>query len=297
MPKFGVSIYSISSLIMSGQITPAEGVRWLCENGAETIEIVPFGIDLVGTPGLIDEFKKISGEFKIPIENYSLNANFLGLSKEEYDAEVVRVKEHMDAAFKLGVSTMRIDSASFRRPYASNTTENFQKELPLIIETYEMLCDYAAPHGVTVLLENHGFHINGAERTRQVLLGVNRPNFAHQLDVGNYACVDDRPEIAVMRNVDKAKVVHMKDFYIRDWNHYPGECEEYGDRKWIRTLNGNYLRGSITGHGDLNLRHIMKVIKDSGFDGSMFIEYEGMEEPKFGTFLSLQNMKRLWSEV
>ena len=53
MPKFGVSLYSVSRKIMNGEWTAMQGIRWLAENGAEVIELVPFGIDFIKEPELI----------------------------------------------------------------------------------------------------------------------------------------------------------------------------------------------------------------------------------------------------
>ena len=43
MPKFGVSIYSVCRKFYSKEWTPMQGIRWLAEQGAEAIELVPFG--------------------------------------------------------------------------------------------------------------------------------------------------------------------------------------------------------------------------------------------------------------
>lgn len=298
MPRFGVSIYSISRKITEGEISPVEAVRWLCENGAEVIELVPFGIDLVGKPELISELLNEVKKHGVPIANYSLNANFLLLSNDEYDAEMARVKQHIDAAAKLGVPSIRIDSAGFCRPIRENTTENFQKELPLIVKTYEELCDYAKQYCLTVLLENHGFHANGAERVRQLLTSVNRDNFGHQLDVGNYICVDDIPEVSVKKMIPFAKTLHMKDFYLRKWDRDPGGVVEFKcNNSWFHTVSGNFIRGSMLAQGDLDMWCIIKTIKDYGYDGDIFVEYEGMEDCEYGTKVSLENLKRIWNEV
>ena len=296
MPKFGVSIYSISRKIISGEITPVEGVKILSDFGAQTIELVPFGFDMIKDPSLIDKFLKVSDETKVPIENYSLNANFLLISDEEYKAEVSRVKQHIDVADKLSIPTIRVDCAGFRRPIHENTIENFQKELPLIIDTYENLCEYANKYNITVLIENHGFHANGAERVRQILTSVKAKNFSHQLDTGNYVCVDDCAVAAVKKVMEFATTIHMKDFYIR--TNDPGDATQFDcSGSWFRSVSGKYLRGSIMGQGDLDIPTIMGLIKQPGFDGNIYIEFEGMEDCLYGTKVSLDNMIRIYDSV
>ncbi|MBQ8576825.1 MAG: sugar phosphate isomerase/epimerase [Clostridia bacterium] len=298
MRRFGISIYGVSRKIRTGEFTPIEAFERICNMGAEVVELVPFGFDFTEDRSLIGKFKTASRETGVPLGNYSLNANFLMLTKDEYAAEMKRVKTHMEAVSELGIPTMRVDSAAYRRPMTENTMEKFQEELPLIVETYESLCDFAKPLGITVLFENHGFHANGSERVRQILTSVHRDNFGHQMDVGNYTCVDDIPEIAAKKMIPFAKTVHMKDFYIRPAHRDPGGAAEFDcENSWFRSVNGTFLRGSILAQGDIDIWDIMRTIKHSAFDGDIFLEYEGMEECEYGTQVSFNNMKRIYEEV
>jgi sugar phosphate isomerase/epimerase len=62
-------------------------------------------------------------------------------------------------------------------------------------------------------------------------------------------------------------------------------------------MAGKYLRGAILGQGDLDIPMIIGDIKRSGFDGDIFIEYEGMEDCLYGTKVSLDNLKRIWEQI
>ena len=298
MIRFGISIYGVSRKIYTRELTPIRAFERICEMGAEVVELVPFGFNLVDTPELRPKFKEASKSLSVPIGNYSLNANFLMLSPEQYAAELARVKTHIDMVSDMEIPTIRVDSAAFSRPMCENTMEKFQEEMPLIVDTYEQLCDYAKPLGITVLLENHGFHANGSERVRQIMTSVKRDNFGHQLDVGNYTCVDDIPEIAVKKMIPFAKTVHMKDFYLRPAHRDPGGAADFRcENSWFRSVNGTFLRGSILAQGDLDIWDIMRTIKTSSFDGDIYLEYEGMEECEYGTHVSFANMKRIFEEV
>lgn len=298
MRRFGISIYGVSRKIRSGELTPIAAFNKICDMGAEVVELVPFGFNLVTTPELKGEFKAASASRGVPIGNYSLNANFLMLDKERYEAEIERVKSHIEMVSDMEIPTIRVDSAAFSRPMSENTMEKFQAELPLIVETYERLCDYAKPLGITVLLENHGFHANGSERVRQILTSVKRDNFGHQMDVGNYVCVDDIAEIAAKKMIGFAKTIHMKDFYLRPAHRDPGGAEEFNcEDSWFRSVNGTFLRGSILAQGDIDIWDVMRTIKISNFDGDIYLEYEGMEECEYGTAVSFSNMKRIYGEV
>lgn len=298
MRRFGISIYGISRKIRSGELSPTEAFNKICDMGAEVVELVPFGFNLVKTPELKKELKAASAARGVPIGNYSLNANFLMITDEQYQAELERVRSHIDMVSDMEIPTIRVDSTAFRRPMSENTIEKFQADMPLIVRTYESLCDYAKPLGVTVLLENHGFYANGADRVRQILTSVKRDNFGYQLDVGNYVCVDDMPEIAAKKMISFAKTVHMKDFYLRPPHRDPGGAEDFNcEDSWFCSSCGTFLRGSILAQGDLDIWDIMRTIKTSDFDGDIYLEYEGMEECEYGTRISFANMKRIYGEV
>ena len=296
--RFGISIYGVSRKIRTGEMSPVRAFERICEMGAEVVELVPFGFNLVETPELKAEMRAASARCGVPIGNYSLNANFLMLTPEKYREEMARVKKHIEMTSDMEIPTIRVDSAAFSRPMSENTIEKFEEELPLIVSTYEELCDYAKPLGLTILLENHGFHANGSERVRQIMTSVKRDNFAHQLDVGNYTCVDDIPEIAIKKMIGFAKTIHMKDFYIRPAHRDPGGAVEFNcENSWFRSVNGSFLRGSILAQGDIDIWDVMRTVKNSSFDGDIYLEYEGMEECEYGTQVSFSNMKRIYNEV
>ena len=288
MPKFGTSIYSVVKALNNKTLTPEDAVRWLCENGSEVIEIVPFGgINLVSDSTMADRLRAAADEFGVKIDNYSDGASFLGKTSEETKAEMERVKTIIKAASQLGISTCRFDVVAGRTP-EQLVIEEFLKDLPVIVQAYTELSEFAKNYGIKMMNENHGFHLNGAERVRLVMQNVDSDNFGHQLDVGNYICVDDTPEIVVKQMMPFATTVHMKDFYVRRNNPGAG---------WFRSRGGQYLRGSIVGQGDLDMTHIVRDIKTYGFDGNIYVEFEGAEDPLHGAKTSMENVKRLWEAV
>ena len=296
MPKFGVSIYSISRNIINGKVTPEQAVEWLCEQGTEVIEMVPFGIDLLADKGLAKRMRTVADKYNVPIDNYSVGADFLKKTDVELAEEIERVKSHIVAGKELGISTFRSDCTGYDRPIEQNTIEKFIEELPIITNTYDILAEYAASLGIKLLIENHGYHANGAERVRLILKGVKSDNFGHQLDIGNYICMDDKPEITVNKMLPFATVVHMKDFYVRQTD--PGDAEQFDlSGSWFRSTGGQYLRGAVFGQGDLDVMGIARSVKASGFDGNIYIEFEGIEDCFYGTKVSLDNLKRIYAEV
>ncbi|CDQ38402.1 MULTISPECIES: sugar phosphate isomerase/epimerase family protein [Virgibacillus] len=288
--KVGLSTYSLLDAINSGEMTVLDIVEWIKENGGEHMEIVPYGFTLVDNPNLADAIKEKAVKEGIELSNYALPANFVQPTDEEFHAEVNRLKAHVDLIRRMGIKHMRHDVTAFTLPPEKRTIEYFENSLPQIIEGSRQIADYAAAFGITTTIENHGMAVQHSDRVHRVIQMVDRPNFKTTLDIGNFLCVDEAPIVGVKKNLPYASLIHFKDFYYRPFYQNPGEG------KWIKTANNNYLRGSIFGHGDIELREIIKLIKNAGYDGYITLEFEGMEECKQASKIGMANIKRLWDE-
>ncbi|WP_169087386.1 sugar phosphate isomerase/epimerase family protein [Paenibacillus sp. PL91] len=288
--KIGLSSYSLLTAIKAGELTILDAIRWIADNGGEHMEIVPYGYTLVDNPELADAVRETAKEAGIALSNYSMPANFVQDTDELFDEEVARVKQHVDLVYRLGMNHMRHDVTAFTLPADKMTIKWFEDHLHLMVKGSQLIADYAAQYGITTTIENHGFSVQSSDRVQRVLLAVDRPNFKTTLDVGNFMCVDENPIIGVKKNLPFASLIHFKDFYFRPYDQHPGG----GD--WFLTSNGNYLRGAIVGHGDIEIRKIVKLIKQSGYDGYITIEFEGMEECKSASRIAMDNLRRFWDE-
>ncbi|WP_026486666.1 sugar phosphate isomerase/epimerase family protein [Caldanaerobius polysaccharolyticus] len=286
--KIGVSTYSLSKLIYSRVMDVLDVIQWIADNGGEHVEIVPFGFDLFKNPELVDAIRKKAEDVGIDISNYAIGANFIQKTEQDYENEIKRVMGEVDVAYRLGVKFMRHDVAW--RPLPEVTVKQLDEDLPRLAEACRRIADYAAQYGITTSVENHGFFIQGSERVQRLIHAVGRPNFKTTLDVGNFLCVDEDPVVAVKKNLPYASMIHLKDFYYRPFYRNPGEG-------WFQTAGGNFLRGAIVGHGDIDMWSVIKAIKRYGYDGYISIEFEGMEDCRVGSKIGLDNARRIWNEV
>jgi sugar phosphate isomerase/epimerase len=124
----------------------------------------------------------------------------------------------------------------------------------------------------------------------RLVQAVGRPNYKTTLDVGNFLCVDEDPVDAVRKNIPFASMVHLKDFYYRPADRDPGEG-------WFPTASGNHLRGAIVGQGDIDMWKVIEVVRKSGYDGYVSIEFEGMEDCRLGSKIGMENARRIWDSV
>ena len=302
--KTGISSYCLSPAMHDGA-TIYDVIDYAVGIGCEHIEFVPFY-----TPFVIEKEKRIDEKYiesvrkkcadsGIEISTYSVNADLISPDADVRKSEIERVKLHIDAAQKLGLKWMRHDIASFRRPFSSNTPENFEKELPLMLEGVRTLYEYAQEKGINTTLENHGFFCNGADRLIRIITASGCENLKMTLDVGNFLCVDDDPVASVKKCIKYAQIIHFKDFYIRKKDRLPRQTEMFNcnNGSWFETIGGRMLRGSILGQGDIDIPEIIRVIKGSDFDGYLSLEFEGMEECHLGTEISMNMTKGLFATI
>jgi sugar phosphate isomerase/epimerase len=281
----GMSSYSFSSAIAAGDLDILGVIDWIGTSKAEHLEIatVGLGADLLTQPELIDTIRQRAADRGVKLASYVVGASFRGPDAAEQIAEV---KAQLDVAHRLGITRLRHDVVEWA--WRESDLAELEKTFTQIVPACQEIADYAAERGIETSVENHGFCINNSERVRRLMHQVDRPNFGTTLDIGNFLCVDDSPVAAVAQNVQYASVVHLKDFYVRRTE--PG-------RGWLKTLAGNYIRGSILGFGDLEIQRILRIIKESGYDGPLSIEFEGLENPLVAAEIALENAERIWAEV
>lgn len=299
---FGISSYCLDRVIESGQMTLPEAIDWAASQGAECMELVPFSFRFDDPKtrkideALIKSTVKRAADAGIQLANYSVLSDLCKEDEAEWEAEIARVCHEVDIAAQLGIPRMRHDISAFRRPLGENGLEPFDRLLPRMVEGAKRITEHARQLGLVTMIENHGFFVNGCDRVERVLRGVNDDNYRLLLDTGNIACMDEDPEVAAARLAGQAEAVHLKDFYIRKRD--PGDSTQFDcGGHWFRSLHGRYLRGAILGQGDLDVWAMLGAIKNAGFDGPLVIEFEGLEEARYATSVSLSNARRIWNQV
>ncbi len=286
--KIGVSSYSFSGLTRTGKMSLFEVIEKAKEIGFDVIEfsglVLPDGETL---KSFAPKVKAKCAEVGIEMGNYTIGADFINGSNGDLDAEIERVKGEVDIAVLLGSPGMRHDATrGFPADYNSQA-KSFDDALPILVKGCRAITEYAAQFGIKTMVENHGFFCQDSERVEKLISAVNHENFGALVDMGNFLCVDESPYEAIGRMMPYAFHVHAKDFHIKSG------MEPSPGPGWIFTRGGNYIRGAIIGHGNVPIYQCIKVMKKSGYDKTLSIEFEGLEEPLKGIEMGFNNLKKL----
>lgn len=283
--KIGVSSYSFQQLISSGKETQLSIMKAAKDMGFDGIEF----IDLSPAEGVSEAeyaamIREESEKLSLPVTAYTISANLL--NDTGLDAEVERICNKVDVAEILGAKIMRHDAA-WGMPENMKASAGFEQILPTLVDGCRRVTEYAQAKGITTCIENHGFFCQDSERVEKIITGVGNSNFGVLLDIGNFCCVDENSASAAGRLAPYIKHVHAKDFHIKSGNGLnPG-------KGFFKSRGGNYLRGSIIGHGDIPVMQCISIAKNSGYDGFVSIEFEGLENCLDGIEIGLENLRKM----
>lgn len=277
--KFAVSSYSFSQYIRAGKLTQLDTIAKAKEMGFDAIEFT----DLEAPEGVseLDYAKQIREECEkcgLPVSNYTVGADFL---KPDVEAEIARVQKKVDVAAVLGAPGLRHD-ATWQRPASPH---GFVSILPVLAAPIRRVTEYAAEKGIRTMVENHGFFVQDADRVEALINTVDHPNFGWLCDMGNFLCADEDPAVACGKAAPYAFYAHAKDFIVKS-----GKETDPG-KGFFMSRAGNYLRGTIVGHGAVPVAQCLRVLKNAGYDGYVSIEFEGMEDCLTGISIGLENLK------
>ncbi len=295
--KFGFSSYSFYQRLRTGQMSVLDAMDWVAQSAGDHLEIAT--VSLASEMGKDDSGFDTNEELHaallaksaatgVELSNLVIPADFVQDCVADLETELARVKRYVDVADRLGMKLFRHDVAKWA--HRVDAIDEYEKLLPTLVAASKEIAQYAAQFGIVTSIENHGMMVNASERVRRFLYLVDEPNFKTTLDVGNFLCVDEDPVTAVQRNISQASIVHLKDFYIRS------AAANVGDG-WLHTPGDRYIRGSIVGYGDMDMPAVLAAVKNSGYDGYVSIEFEGIEDCLLGCERGLANTQRILAGV
>ena len=283
--KIGVSSYSFQQLIGSGEETQLSIIKKAAQMGFDGIEFT----DLDCPAGVSEEdyaaqIRQECEKYSLPVIAYTVSANLL-----KCEGEAHRIMKKLDVARILGAPLLRHDTA-WGYEGADKSFRGFENALPEIAARCIEITVYARSLGIATMTENHGTFCQESSRIERIINTVADPNFGALIDIGNFACADENSACAVGRLAPYAKHVHAKDFHIKSGNGPdPGEG-------FFRSRGGNYLRGAVIGHGEIPVCQCLDILKRSGYDGYVSIEFEGMEDCLKGIKIGLDNLRKYIGE-
>lgn len=267
--KLGISSYSFKNVMNTEGLSyidicdkaKAMGFEGIEFSGIETEKYSHGESDLECAVNIAKHCKEIGLE----VINFAVGANFLNEDKE---AEMKKLFHSVDLAEALGAPVMRHDVCyKLPKKHLYNWEDAMEEMAPYI----RRVTEYAASKGIRTCTENHGYIFQAPNRVEALIRAVGSENYGWLCDMGNFLCADADPLKSVAIAAPYTFHVHAKDFIFKS-------AAEGKPDGFVTTTGGNFLRGTVLGHGIVPVKECIGILKKAGYDGWLSLEFEGLED-------------------
>ena len=278
--KTAVSMWSFVGDFQEGKIDAEGFVRKAKELGAEGVELLDFfWKDRNAEIGAVKSALK---ELGMPVCTWAVGNNFVSTDPADREASLRTIQGGVEEAVNLNSRVVRVFSGSLMEGIS------FEDALGWIVEGLSAGAAYAIAQGVVLGLENHGALAGRSDQVKTILGRVASPALGANIDTGNFLLVNQAPHEAVADLARFTVSVHLKDF--------KAVPDDYKGTTYM-AFDGTRYAGTVIGEGDVDLRACLQSLKDAGYQGYLSIEYEGEEDAAQSVAQSIENTRRILSQL
>ncbi len=257
--KLSCNLYSFNIPLRNGQMTLDQVLEFCANLGFDAVD--PTAYYFPNYPELPNDtyvyhIKRKAFQLGLDISGTGVRNDFTLPQPERRKADVDLVKKWVGFTVRLGAPVLRV--------FAGKGVPQGHREEEVqgwVVEALRECTDYAAKHGVMIVLQNHADFIQTAEQVLRILRLVNSEWLAVNLDIGSFRTGDPYAEIA--------KVAP----YAATW--------QIKEKMFI---NGKEV------HTDL--RRIIRIVEEAGYRGYLPIETLGEGDPRLKVPKFLDEVKR-----
>ena len=151
-----------------------------------------------------------------------------------------------------------------------------------IADGMSRLAEYAAKMKINIIIENHGLFSSDATLIAGIIKEVNMPNFGAFPDFGNW-CLSAK------------------------WGTTQGECDKVYDRyqgvaellPYAKAVSAKSYNFNEQGEDTkIDYYKMLRIVKNSDYEGYIGIEYEGMEKGEHeGIMITKALMEKVWNSI
>lgn len=197
----------------------------------------------------------------LEITGTGIRNDYTNPDPEKRKADVQMIKQWIEVAAKLGAPVIRVFSGVIRpKEYTWNQIATW------MVKDIRECVEYGQKHGVIVAIQNHNDFIQTADDVIKIMKMVNMEWFGLILDIGSYHQGDPYTQIA-------QTVQYAVNWQVKE--------NIFVDGVEVKT----------------DLKRLFKIIKESGYRGSLPIETLGKGNPKEKVSKFLKEVQQALKEV
>lgn len=178
----------------------------------------------------------------------------------------------VNAAKILGCHSIRVNA------FGASDRDTFRSAM---IDGMGRLSDYAAKENINIVIENHGLFSSDAKLVTEIIKQVNNSNVGTLPDFGNW-CLS-------------AKWGSTKQDCSEAYDIYQGVSEFLPFAKGVSAKSYNFNNEGE--HTSIDYYKMLKMVKDSGYNGYIGIEYEGDLPEHEGILLTKALIEKVWDSL
>lgn len=263
--KYDISLaqFSLASEFFTGKHNTLEfPERAKNEFGVDIVEYVSmFFADKMNDAAFFKELKQRTDD--LGVTNHLImvdDENIANLDKTKRDHAVESHYKFVDAAKVLGCSSIRVNLGSLEQ------TGTAEEVADAALEGYGKLLEYGDQHDMNIIVENHNGHSSNAKWLANIMKEVNHKRAGVLPDFGNFCVNRTKPKTMDLAGFMNTKCLEYYDTYL-------GIEELMPYAKGVSAKTHKFdADGNET---EMDFKRIFEIIKKSGFNGIVGIEYEG----------------------
>jgi len=256
--KLSIAAYSFRQLLTGPKksMTLDDFIDRAAEWDVDAVEPTSYYFPDPPTPEYCRRLRRHAFLLGLGISGTAIRNTFTYPSAADRAREIAHVKRWIDLAVDLGAPTIRIFAGDLQK----GTTETQARQW--CIEAIQECCDYAAPRGVILALENHGGIVTTVDQLLSIVTAIKSDWFGVNWDSGNFRSADPYGDLA--KAAPYAVVAQIK-----------SEVSPNG----------------VTQPADLG--RVIGILRSARYRGFVALEYEAEEDPLVAVPRYLAELKRL----
>ena len=274
--KLSLAQWSLNKGIYSGDVDPYDFAKTAKELGFSGLEYVnqlySDVMDSRNKHQAIKRFiKKSNDEAKQNnIENLLIMIDGEGdlatSNVRKRNAAIENHKKWIDAASQMGCHSVRVNLYGIKQK---------KKWMEYSSNSLSRLSEFSKDFNINVIVENHGSLSSNAELLMQVINSVNLKNCGTLPDFGNFC-------------IKRVKGDFYESSCVKEYDRYKG-IKEMMPKAFAVSAKSN----SFNNKGDevyTDYLKMLKIVKDSGYNGYIGVEYEGTGLSEIDGILATKNL-------
>ena len=158
--------------------------------GLDGTELTSYYVPNPVPPGYLQQLRRHAFVQGLTVSGTAIGNTFTHPPGPERDREIAHTKAWIDYAVQMGAPTIRIFAGNVQK---GTTPEQAQQ---WTVEAIRTCCEYAAPRGIILALENHGGIVSKADDLLAIVRQIDSEWFGVNWDSGNVDGADPYAELA-----------------------------------------------------------------------------------------------------